>query len=401
MAKGKTGGQFFKTVYQGELEFDEEKFLLEVNSQFESPKVRSEVKWRLDVLKEIAARDELGDVCDGLRSELSRVFSTYVNEEDILDELKSITEITRDDGEVIDLRRFRSRARRTLSGDEYRVYLRRKIDNTNYQIKNLTMFYPEAQQLLTDLHEVTEDLIFQIDDPTYSVTKLKKTEDDVRNLDAFHQYESMKDRFLVDWLARFTKTTEAEAAKLDRKQIQELIVETQRYQLTQLIKSEIVMSGMDMNQYLGLHDTLEATFQESDFWERSNEAARNGFKNWILVVIQAFGMIKGKRYVLFQRKEEKDQMLLFGLGFPSTSDSESGEADEDMEADNSLALVPYIKPFTRKSGYLLEIRKRDLGDVEEYHQALRHALMPFLFAFDGMNEFELSSDLMSFFTSTY
>ena len=91
-----------------------------------------------------------------------------------------------------------------------------------------------------------------------------------------------------------------------------------------------------------------------------------------------------------QRKTDDSQLLLFGMGVDTLGEDAA-----------SLTLVPYLKPFTRKSGYLLEIRRRDLGTDEEYHQQLRHAVMPFLYAFDQMRDFKVSRELVSFFTSAY
>jgi hypothetical protein len=42
-----------------------------------------------------------------------------------------------------------------------------------------------------------------------------------------------------------------------------------------------------------------------------------------------------------------------------------------------------------------------LGEAKEYHTELRHYVLPFLFAFDGMKEFRINSDLLAFFTSNY
>ncbi len=161
--------------------------------------------------------------------------------------------------------------------------------------------------------------------------------------------------------------------------------------MTHLLKTKIVVSDVDMTEHLGLHDTLECTFAEESFWTGANTGVRNGFRAWILGAIQAFGMLKGQRYAFFQSKDDQDQYLLFGVGIKDFSDMD----------ETPLEMVPYIKPFTRKGGYLLEIRKREIGDPEEYHHELRHYVLPFLFAFDQMNNFALNKDLISFFTSHY
>jgi len=64
-------------------------------------------------------------------------------------------------------------------------------------------------------------------------------------------------------------------------------------------------------------------------------------------------------------------------------------------------MVPYIKPFTKKGTYLLEIRQRELSDPDQYAHELRHYVLPFLFAFDSMPNFHLSKELITFFTSNY
>jgi len=108
-------------------------------------------------------------------------------------------------------------------------------------------------------------------------------------------------------------------------------------------------------------------------------------------VVQAFGMLKGQRHAFFQSEDHQEHYLLFGLGLshlPETS-------------DEPIRMVPYLKPFTRKGTYLLEIRRRDIGDAEKYHHELRHYTLPFLFAFDQMKQFEIRKELVSFFTSGY
>jgi len=172
--------------------------------------------------------------------------------------------------------------------------------------------------------------------------------------------------------------------------IQRMIQEHQRHQMTELLKTKIKPVDMDMTENLGLHDTLEGDFREDDFWKPANAAAKRGFNEWVFSVIQAFGMLKGNRYAFFQN-EKSPMFLLFGMAVPSV----------DAIKEDSIRLVPYIKPFTMKGSYLLEIRKREIGDVDEYNHELRHYVLPFLFAFDGMRDFSLNKELVSFFTSNY
>ncbi len=146
----------------------------------------------------------------------------------------------------------------------------------------------------------------------------------------------------------------------------------------------------DMVEHLEPHDTLEATFQNTVFWKGATTGVKNGFKDWIMGAIQAYGMLKGQRYALFENEKASDHFLLFGIGVGEIG----GEKD-------LVEMVSFVKPFTRKAGYLLEIRKRDISDPDEYHAELRHYLMPFLFAFDSMRDFKLNGELLSFFTSNY
>ncbi len=64
-------------------------------------------------------------------------------------------------------------------------------------------------------------------------------------------------------------------------------------------------------------------------------------------------------------------------------------------------MVPYIKPFTLKGGYLLEVRKQEIGDPDQYHHELRHYLLPFLFAFDKIPNFNVNVETITFFTTSY
>ena len=102
-------------------------------------------------------------------------------------------------------------------------------------------------------------------------------------------------------------------------------------------------------------------------------------------------MLKGRRYAFFQSKRDSDQYLLFGVGVTDLPDAKG----------LPLVMVPYVKPFTRKGGYLLEIRQREINDPEQYHHELRHYVLPFLFGFDQVPNFEVSTELITFFTSSY
>lgn len=386
----KQDAQYFQTLYAGEIDFDTERFLTEVQNLFSSEAVLREVRWRIQVLRDIASQEDLADVCGALRHALSRVFSEHKDEASVLAALKALTEVQREDGESVDLRRFQKRARRTLSEDEYRDFLARKLANTLYQIENLGLFYPDAMSMLEQLKAPTEQLEGQIRDPGIPVKQVAAAERRIREAAPFEHYESLKVRFLRDWLAQFTHVDPAEAARLSPEALQQLVATTQRHQLTQLLKAEVALPEMDMSEHLGLHDTLEGKFHDEVFWDRANQGTKNGFRHWILGVIQSFGIPRGRRYVMAQRKTDDSQLLLFGMG-----------VDTFGEDPGTLTLVPYLKPFTRKSGYLLEIRRRDLGTDEEYHQQLRHAVMPFLYAFDQMRDFKVSRELVSFFTSAY
>ena len=128
MASVTPQGSFFDTADTGKQDFDPEKFLLEVDSQFQSEEIVSEVRWRLDVLREISSRPELEDVSTGLRDRLTQIFTTGGDEQTILQNLRALTEIQREGGEALDLRRFMQRERRTLGPEEYRRALERKIE---------------------------------------------------------------------------------------------------------------------------------------------------------------------------------------------------------------------------------------------------------------------------------
>jgi hypothetical protein len=389
-----TSTNFFRNMQTQDAEtaFDTQQFLLAVEAQFKSPEVHNEVRWRLQVLKELAGRVELEDVSRGLRKALSRIFATLTDEQKILAELKDLTEVEGGaDGKPVDLRRFLKRDRRTFDAEEYARILRKKIGNTLTQVQNLILFFPDSQKLLTGLARTLNSLLTRIRSGSEDIQSVKASEDKLRETPEFQQYEKLKEEFLKKWLERFSSLSAAEIAKLPREEIQRLVVEHQRHQLTALLKTQVKASSIDMSEHLDPHDTLETEFKDQEFWKGSNNPARLGFREWILAVIQAFGMLKGQRYALFENNKDPNQLLLFGIGVAGISD----------EKEPMLTMVPFIKPFTRKGGYLLEVRNRELGEPNEYYMELRHYVLPFLFGFDAMREFKLPPDLFSFFKSNY
>jgi hypothetical protein len=207
----------------------------------------------------------------------------------------------------------------------------------------------------------------------------------------FHIYEDLKIRFLRDWLAKFTSLSAAEIAGMPTEEVQRLIQEHQRHQLSQLVKYKIALTDHDMTEHLGVHDTLECEFHNAGFWDGATPAVRQGFKQWILGTVQAFGMLKGQRYACFQSQTDKDQYLLFGLGVSSLPKS----------VGEPMVMVPYLKPFTRKATYLLEVRRREIGDAQTYYHELVHYVIPFLYAFDQMKDFKVSKELLTFFNNRY
>jgi hypothetical protein len=387
----KTQSAFFKTVFEGQVEFDAERFLVEVEAQFPSEDLREEVRWRLDVLKELANLPDLAEGTAGLKNRLTQVFSAGGDEKDILDKLKRLTEVQGAHGEMLDLRRFLKRGRRTYTEPEYRVILAKKLDNTGQHVANLTAFYPDAEDELNKLVQVLAVLRKRLNTPTVRVSDIKTQEDKLRETTTFHIYEDLKVRFLRDWLARFTTLSPAEIAGMTAEEVQKLIVEHQRHQLSQLVKYKVALCDMDMSEQLGVHDTLECEFKETAFWGDASDAVRQSFRQWILGAVQAFGMIKGMRYACFQSQTDKDQFLLFGLGV----------SDLPRDVGQPIVMVPYLKPFTRKASYLLEVRKRDMGDTQAYYHELVHYVIPFLYAFDQMKEFKIGKELLNFFNTRY
>jgi hypothetical protein len=384
-------GTFLRTTAEGKVDLDAEQFLTEVQAQFKSEEILGEVRLRLDALTEIAAQPEMELASDALRDRLTQIFTAGGSEDVVLTKLRDLTEVTGPKGQKIDLRRFVKRERRVLSEAEYREALARKIANTNAHVVNLTAFFPESVSTLQQLDQDLRTLSKNIRSPAARVGALKAQEDKLRQTPAFRQYEELKLRFLKDWLGRFGDLSAAELSKLSPVEVQRMIQEHQRHQMTHLLKTRIKLLDTDMTEHLGLHDTLEGDFQDAEFWKGANIAAKNGFKQWVLGVVQAFGMLRGQRYAFFQSEDNKEQYLLFGLGLPSL---------EGLKQE-PVRLVTYIKPFTRKGTYLLEVRKRDIGETDEYHHEILHYTLPFVFAFDQMRDFKLNSELVSFFTSHY
>jgi hypothetical protein len=159
----------------------------------------------------------------------------------------------------------------------------------------------------------------------------------------------------------------------------------------QLVSTKIHLLDGDVSEHLGLHDTLEGEFQDDTFWQGANAAARRGFRELVLHVVLQFGMPRERRYAMFQSDTDKSLYLLFGLGVAKlpTSDQEP------------ITLIPYMKPFTRRSGYLLEIRRRAIADEDAYYKELVHYTLPFLVALDQLPTLSVNGELRTFFNNKY
>lgn len=372
---------------------EEEKILTDARSLFQSDEVLREVQWHLEVLAELTSMPDLEDVRAGLRERLNQIFSSGEPEEKVLGELRGLTEVRRADGGLIDLRRFLKRDRRALGAAEYRNLLSKKLSNTEYLMLNLIAYFPDAQKPINELMRTVGSLNSKVGDKTISIRSIKEEEDGLRQSGPFMAYEDLKTRFLKNWLSQFTSLTDEQIEGLSPEQVQELVIEHQRHQMTELLKTEVNLADTDMSERLGMHDALECSFSNEEFWRGANVSAKNGFRQLILTVIQSFGMLKGKRYAFFQSKTQTDQFLLFGVGLNQLPQGE----DEEI----AIELVPYMKPFTLKGGYLLEVRQREIGDLDQYHHELRHYVLPFLFAFDRIPNFDVSPETISYFTSNY
>ncbi|MCZ6472926.1 MAG: hypothetical protein O6934_05755 [SAR324 cluster bacterium] len=393
-------GRYFNAVENKEAEFDAERFLTEASSLFQSEDIMREVGWRIAVLRELSAQPDFKDVSEGLRDRLTQIFSQGGEEQEILGKLQALTEVKRADGGMIDLRRLMKGEKRILSEKEYRSALGKKLHNTEFLMLNLMVYFPESHVVLNELTKTTQQLTEKVKGSSISTRDIRKEEEDLRDSPAFEAYEEFKTRFLRDWLGQFSSLTEEQIKGLSAEEIQEKVQEHQRHQLTQLLRTQVVLSNTDMSDRLGMHDTLEGNFSEEEFWQGANVFVRKAFRQLILaviqsfgmpLVIQSFGMSKGMRYAFFQIKDNDEHCLLLGLGVKELPESEGAP----------LELVPYIKPFTRKAGFLLEIRKRELAEPDQYYHELRHYVLPFLFAFDQIPNFTVHPDLIAFFTSSY
>ena len=383
-------GKLMSTLQDGKLDDDSQRFLTEVQAQFQSEELLGELRKRLDILNEIANNPELAGAAESLRDRLTAIFSGGGQEEEVLGKIRNLTEVQTPAGKKLDLRSFLKRERRTLSEGEYRGVLAKKLFNTRQHVVNLTAYYQDGAKELTQLSQQLNRLEEQAKNPAQSMSSVKQLEDKIRESTSFNTYESLKGKFLKDWIGRFAPVDQAQLDEMTPLQVQQLIQEHQRHQMTELLKMKIKQVDTDMSEHLGLHDTLEGDFREEGFWKGGNRAAKNGFNQWVLAVVQAFGMLKGQRYAFFQ-SENNPTFLLFGLGLPSLMSVQ----------EETIRLVPYVKPFTKKGNYLLEIRQREIAEPDEYYHELRHYTLPFLFAFDQMKNFSVNKELVSFFTSKY
>lgn len=381
----------YKSERGADEDFNDVRFLTEVEAQFKSETIIEEVRWRLEVLNEIASQPGLDDASEVLRDKLTQIFTGGGDENAVLGRLKELTDVQNAEGETLSLRSFLKRERRSFSERDYRGVLDKKISNTHAHVVNLIAYYPEAESELHKLSATLKGLAGKLKDSDLRTASVKKMEDRTRETPAFALYEDLKSRFLKDWLKRFANLSESEIADLDPGEVQRLIREHQRHQMTRLLKTKIKMLETDMTSQLGMHDTLEGEFKDQGFWKGANVAGKSAFNDWVLTVVRAFGMLRGQRYAFFQSEDNQEQYLLFGLGL-----SHLPEVSSDP-----IRMVPYIKPFTRKGTYLLEIRKREIGDSEQYYHELLHYTLPFLFAFDQMKEFQIRNELTTFFTTKY
>jgi hypothetical protein len=391
IAAQSTAASFFRDVQAQAVDFDGERFLLEVDALFGSPELLGEVRWRLEVLHELAIQRDMTEQFESLRDRLTQIFAQGGEEAHIVGQVRGLTEIETRTGRRVDLRHFLQTERRLYNEREYREVLGKKIANTQMHAVNLTAYYPEQEPALRHLGKLLQGLAEKIGKPAVRTRTLKTIEDNIREMAPFLTYEELKQRFLKDWLATFAGASEQELALLGEAEVQRLIQEHQRHQATQLVRAGVRPLDTDVVQYLGMHDTLEAEFREEPFWERANAAVRRGFHEWTLRVVRAVGMPNGLRYAFFQSEVDEACYLLCGLGLPRLPDP--GGAP--------IRLLPYLKPFTRKAGYLLEIRKRALGDSNTYYQELRHYTLPFLFGCDQVRGLEVPRALRNFFNSQY
>lgn len=384
-------GSFFRDLHEQSVTFDGDRFLFEVEAQFGSEELLQEVRWRLEVLHELANQRDMSEEFDGLRDRLTQIFAAGVTEEEIVAKVRGLTRIETKAGKAIDLRLYLKPERRLYNEREYREVLQKKLDNTRAHVMTLSAYYPDEEPALRHLGKLIEGLSGKIDNPGTRTSAIKSIEDNIRGMAPFQTYEALKERFLKDWLATFGGVPREELAKLGEAEVARLIQEHVRHQTTQLVKAGVRPLDTDISEYLGIHDTLEGDFHEEAFWEQANAAVKRGFCDWILQVIRAVGMVHGHRYAFFQSEADESCYLLFGLGLPRLPEP----------GDEPIRLIPYLKPFTRKGSYLLEVRKRALGDQVRYYKELRHYTLPFLFGFDQVDGLEVPKALRNHFNSHY
>ncbi|MDH4249221.1 MAG: hypothetical protein OEW39_15555, partial [Deltaproteobacteria bacterium] len=274
-------GKMMNTLQDGRLDDDNQRFLTEVKAQFQSEELLAELRKRLEILNEIATNPELANAAESLRDRLTQIFSTGGQEEEVLGKIRNLTEVQTPDGKKLDLRSFLKRDRRTLTEGEYRGVLAKKLFNTRQHVVNLTAYYQEGAKELTKLSQNLNRLEEQIQNPTQSVSSVKQLEDKIRESTPFTTYEKLKDKFLKDWVTKFAPVDQATLDEMSPMEVQRLIQEHQRHQMTELLKMKIKQVDTDMTEHLGLHDTLEGDFREEGFWKGGNRAAKNGFTQWV------------------------------------------------------------------------------------------------------------------------
>lgn len=383
---------FFRDGQRPATEIDSERFLTEVDARFDSPKLLEELRWRLDVLHALKQQRELDEEFKLLRDQLSRIFALNDDADTILSEVQGLTVIEVEGRKPVDLRYFLQRERHLYAAPEYRDKLALKVENTKFQCENLVTCYPDMADAMRRLRKLMDGLGDKLRSSKVSARTLKRIEDNIRETQPFVLYEDLKERMLRDWLARFAGIPESQLAELGPDEVARLIQEHQRHRITQLATAGVItVTDIDVTPYLGIHDTLEGAFREEGFWDIANAAAKRGFNEWVLKVVQAMALVDGRRYAMFQSQADPESYLLFGLGLPELPDAGA----------DPIRLVPYLKPFTRKSGYLLEVRRRVLGDDAAYYGELRHYTLPFLFGFGRVPELEVPRALRDFFNRAY
>jgi hypothetical protein len=365
--------------------------LLEVERQFHSEEMLAEVRWRLEALNVLAQQRELEQEFEVLRDELTRIFTLGGGEAEVLERLRALTHIEGAEGRLLELRLFLTGERRIYDEGQYREVLARKIENTRTHVWNLSTCYPETARELGKFNTILEGLAEKLAAQDIRTLAVKRMEDRFRETPIFGFYEDLKLRFLREWLKRFARMSEAETMGLSEAEVHRLIQEYRRHQVGELLKARIRLRDDDLAEHLGIHDTLEGGFHDERFWAGANVKVKRGFNQWVLTLVQAFGMTEGRRYVFFQAESDESLHLLAGLGFPALP----------TVGEEPIRMVPYLKPFTRKSGYLLEIRQRNIGGIEEYHRSLMHYALPFLFALEQVEPLQPPAALRTFFMGRY